>query len=204
VITISDIKDKEFMKDMINIALETKDREWFNELTEQLNKIENDIEQENELELFNHKGCNDDLEYDYYTCQTDCNIRQVLIIIEDQIYQTITSKDDLYELDYFVQLRGNKSYKEGDMIPRSELVVYENEYDNTYKFGYFEGQIDYMNNISNFIDNKDKTIDFMDKKINLLQEYNDILKSELETFQNNYFNNKEKNKRKSKWKFWSK
>lgn len=198
---------------MINIALETNDKKWFNQLTEQLNEVEKenkefsinkeDVLHKDELELFNPKGYNDNLEYEYYTCRTDCNSGQVLIIIRDRIYQTITSKDDLYELDYFVQLRGNKSYKKGDIIPRSELVVYENEYDNTYRFGYFEGQMDYMNNISNFIDNKDRTIDWMDRKIQLLQEYNDNLKSELETLQNNYFNNK-KNKRRLKWKFWKK
>lgn len=199
---------------MINIALETNDKKWFNQLTEQLNKLEKedkefsinkeDILHKDELELFNPKGYYDKLEYDYYICQTDCNSGRVLIIIGDKIYQTITSKDDLYESDYFVQLRGNKSYQRGEMIPKSELVIYENEYDNTYTFGYFEGQIDYMNNISNFIDNKDNMIDWMDKKINLLQEYNDNLKSELKTLQNNYFNNKEDNNKKFKWKFWKK
>lgn len=201
---ISDIQDREFLKDMINIALETKDKEWFNQLTEQLNNIkeDEDIEQKDELELFNLESNYNVLEYDSYTCKTDCNSEQVLIVIEDKIYQIITSKEDLYESDYFVQLRGNKSYKEGDRIPRSELVICENEYNITYTFGYFEGQIDYMNSISNFIDNKDKMIDCMNRKVQLLQEYNDSLESELKTLQNNYFINKKK--KKFKWNFWKK
>ncbi|WP_341478884.1 IDEAL domain-containing protein [Clostridium sporogenes] len=201
-IKISDIKDKEFLKNMINIALETKDREWFNQLTDELIKLEK--EDDSEIDLFNpkssHEGYYNDLfEYEYYICQTDCDLGegQVLAIIDNKIYGNINNQATLNEVEFIVQLIGNEKYRNGDKIPKLKLKMCDDNLLCTalWFLGYLGGQAD-MENYCNIIK---KENDILNERI----ETNDLLKSELEILQNNYFNNK-KNKRRFKWKFWKK
>ncbi|GAA0083401.1 hypothetical protein [Clostridium sp. CTA-6] len=201
-IKISDIQDKKFLKDMINIALETKDRKWFNQLTEQLNKLEK--EDDAEIDLFNPKSSyegyySDLFEYEYYICQTDCDLGegQPLAIIDNKIYGNISNQETLNKVEIIVQLIGNKKYKNGDKILTSELKICDDNFICTalWFLGYLGGQAD-MESYCNVIKQEN---DVLKKRI----ETNDVLKSELEILQNNYFNNK-KNKRRFKWKFWKK
>jgi len=212
VIKISDIQDKKFLKDMINIALETKDRKWFNQLTEQLNKLEK--EDDAEIDLFNpksnHEGyCDGLLEHEYYICETDCNSNHPLIIIKNTIYDKIVIEELYNKIDYFVELKTNKVYEKGDKIYQNELQICCEEY-STFYLGYIKGQLDFKEGIFEYCNGKDKKINLLEQHNTLLQsdlktvkEYNKILESELVTLQNNYFNKKE-NKRRFKWKFWKK
>ncbi|HID0768042.1 TPA: IDEAL domain-containing protein [Clostridium botulinum] len=202
---MSDIQDKEFLKDMINLALETKDKKWFNQLTEELNKLEK--EDDTKIDLFNpksnHEGYYNDLfEYEYYICETDCDLGkgQPLVIIDNKIYGNISNQETLNKVEFIVQLIGDKKYKNGDKIPKLELKMCDDNFICTalWFLSYLGGQAD-MDNYCTVIK---KNNEILDERIENLKKYNDLLKSELKTLQNNYFNNKEDNKKKFKWKFW--
>ncbi|HDK7314121.1 TPA: IDEAL domain-containing protein [Clostridium botulinum] len=191
---------------MINIALETKDKKWFNQLTDELKKLEE--ENNTEIDLFNpksnHEGYYNDLfEYEYYICETDCDLGkgQPLAIIDNKIYGNISNQETLNEVEIIVQLLGNKKYKNGDKIPTSELKICDDNFICTalWFLGYLGGQAD-MGNYCNVIKQNNEVLDNL---VETLKKYNDLLKSELKTLQDNYFNNK-KNKRSFKWKFWKK
>ncbi|HCL4447142.1 TPA: IDEAL domain-containing protein [Clostridium botulinum] len=201
-IKISDIKDKEFLKDMINIALETKDREWFNQLTDELIKLEK--EDDSEIDLFNpkssHEGYYDELfEYEYYICETDCDLGkgQPLAIIGNKIYGNISNQEILNEIEIIVQLIGNKKYKNGDKIPTSELKICDDNFIGTalWFLGYLGGQTD----VEDYCNVIKQNNDILNKEVEGLKKYNNLLNKEIETLQNNYFN---KEKKKFKWKFW--
>ncbi|EKS4345076.1 IDEAL domain-containing protein [Clostridium botulinum] len=202
-IKISGIQDKEFIKDMINIALETKDREWFNQLTDELKKLEK--EDDSEIDLFNPKSnyegyCDDLFKYEYYICQTDCDFGkgQPVAIVDNKIYGNISNQEILNEVEFIVQLIGDKKYKNGDKIPKLELKMCDDNLLCTalWFLGYLGGKTD-IKNYCNIIKQKNE---LLDKEVESLKKYNDLLKSELETFQSNYFTNKED--KKFKWKFW--
>ncbi|EQC1535562.1 IDEAL domain-containing protein [Clostridium botulinum] len=208
---MSDIQDKEFLKDMINLALETKDKKWFNQLTEELNKLEK--EDDTKIDLFNPKSdyegyYNDLFEYEYYICQTDCNSNSPLIIIGNTIYDKIIIEELYNKIDYFVELKTNKVYKKGDKIYQNDLQICCEEY-SVFYLGYIKGQLDFREGIFEYCNSKDKKINLLEQHnallqsdLNTVKEYNNILKSELGTLQNNYFINKKK--KKFKWKFWKK
>lgn len=191
---------------MINIALETNDKEWFNQLTNELNKLEK--EDNTEISLFNpkssHEGYYSDLfEYEYYICQTDCDFEdQPLAVIDNKIYGNINSLEILNKVEFIVQLKNHNKYKNGDKISKLELDLCDDSLfcPAIWLLGYIGGQAD----IDSYCTVIKKNNEILDERIENLKKYNDLLKSELKTLQNNYFNNKEDNNKKFKWKFWKK
>ncbi|APR02465.1 IDEAL domain protein (plasmid) [Clostridium botulinum] len=190
---------------MINLALETKDKEWFNQLTNELNKLEK--EDDTEIDLFNPKSdyegyYNDLFEYEHYICQTDCDLveGQALAIIDNKIYGNINNQETFNKVEVIVQLKENKTYKNGDKIPKLELKMCDDNLLCTalWLLGYLGGQAD-VENYCNIIKQENE---LLDKEVESLKEYNDLLKSELGRLQSDYFANKEK--KKFKWKFWKK
>ncbi|WP_125154852.1 IDEAL domain-containing protein [Clostridium rectalis] len=194
-IKILDIQDKGFLKDMINIALETKDKKWFNQLTEELNKLEK--EDNIELDLFNPKnnqeGHCDLLRYEYYIFQNDCDLVEgyPLAITGNKIHGSINDVEILNKIELIVRAKDNREYKNGDKISRLELEICDDNdliFTAFWLLGYLGGRVN-MNNYCNIIKQENE---MLEKQVENLKKYNDLLKSGLKTLQDNHLNNKKK------------